>query len=138
MFDDSKVSYRIFAEQDDLPVRGNAMCSGDDDFDRQVEDAILARLDDGDVWAWASVKVEARYEGVDTFNDEDIVGVDYLGACNYKDEEDFKRCPYYEDMCSEARDDLYAQIEGILARFGCINPADEPELHFGTNMELAS
>lgn len=122
MFDDSMVSYSIEVEEDFIDVRGNAMCSGDDDFDREVEDAIIARLNDGDVWAWASVKVSARYDGIDG-----IEGVDYLGGCNYADEDDFKRDGYYEDMCNCARDDLYAQLEGIVARFGCVNPADNPE-----------
>ena len=56
MFDDSMVSYSIEAEFDHIPVRGNIMCSGDDDFDRSIEDAVIDRLDGGDVWAWAAVK----------------------------------------------------------------------------------
>lgn len=122
MFDDSMVSYSIEAEVERIDVRGNAMCSGDNDFDKEVEDRILARLDDGDVWAWASVKVTARYDGIDG-----IEGVDYLGCCSYADEADFRNCPYYDDMKDIARENLYAQLEGITARFGCVNPADNPE-----------
>jgi hypothetical protein len=116
-FDDSLVEYDIDVYQDDTPVRGNAMCSGDDDFDREVEDAIITRLNDGDVWAWAAVRVTARYPGV-----PQVVGADHLGCCTYANEEDFKGCDYYADMKDQAREDLYAQIEGILYRFGCIDP----------------
>ena len=119
-FDDSQVEYDLDVYFDDIPVRGNAMCSGDDDYDREVEDAILARLADDDVWAWAQVVVTARYNGVDC-----VVGMDSLGACCYKDEADFKACAYYADMKDQAREDLYTQLEGVLYRFGCINPAGE-------------
>ena len=40
----------VTAAQDDIPVRGNAMASGDDATDRECEDDILTRLDSGDVW----------------------------------------------------------------------------------------
>jgi hypothetical protein len=121
MFDDSKVSYKLFVGEEWEQVRGNAGCSGDDDHDRGVEDAICERLADGDVWAWAAVTVTARYDGADS-----VVGTDSLGCCNYADEEAFKRGPYYADMCVNAREDLYNALEGILYRFGCINPADNP------------
>jgi hypothetical protein len=122
-FDDALVSYEMTVEPEDLDVRGNVMDSGDADYDRQVEDTILERIDDGDDWAWARVRVTATYEGVDC-----VVGDDVLGGCSYRDEKDF--CApggYYEDMLSVAREDLYTQLEGILARFGCIDPAAEPE-----------
>jgi hypothetical protein len=122
MFDDSKVSFEISAEPDYIKVRGNAMCSGHDDFDRGVEDAIIARRNGGDVWAWASVTVTARYDGVDS-----VVGIAHLGCCSYADEEEFKGGGYYADMCEDAREDLYNALEGIKYRFGCVNPADNPE-----------
>jgi len=108
MFDDSKVSYEIEVWQDDAAVRGNAMCSGDADFDRSVEDAIIAHLDNGDVWAWATVKVTATYEGIDG-----VEGTDYLGCCSHKDEEAFKACGYYADMKEEARRELYDTLDDI-------------------------
>ena len=43
----------IHVEQDDTPVRGNAMASGDDAADR-----ILTELS-WNVWAWATVEVRA-------------------------------------------------------------------------------
>ena len=108
-FDDSKVTYEVTAEPDDIEVRGNAMASGNDEFDRRVENEILERCAGGDVWAWASVKVTARYDDIDS-----VEGVDYLGGCSYADEDDFKQAGgYYDDMKKIARDDLFAQLEAI-------------------------
>lgn len=95
----------IHVTQDDAPVRGNAMASGDDELDRKVEDEILDRLDSGDVWAWASVEVRATHEG--------LSGSDYLGCCCYRDEEDFKSGGYYEDMVREACSNLADQIAAV-------------------------
>ena len=101
---ETDVVFKLRAEFDDLPVRGNAMASGDDAFDREVEDGVLARLDAGDVWAWASVEVTAEWEGV--------TGRDYLGACSYASEDDFCASGgYFEDMKAGALADLNAQVE---------------------------
>jgi hypothetical protein len=100
------VEFRILAEQDAAEVRGNALASGDDAEDKAAEDEILARLDRGDVWAWASVTVEARYHG--------LVGRDYLGCCNYASEKDFVRCgDCYEDMKARALEELQSQIDAL-------------------------
>src|ERR1700692_675881 len=77
-------------EQDDIAVRGNAMASGDEAYDKEGEDGILARLDRGDVWAWACVKVTVAGYGCE--------GTDYLGCCNYADEQDFRKGGYFDDM----------------------------------------
>jgi hypothetical protein len=114
MFDDSKVSYALEVYPENCDVRGHHD-SGDDDFDRSVEDTIFKRLDDGDVWAWAIVKVTATYDGVDG-----VEGTDYLGACNYADEEDFKAGGYWEDMKDEARCALYETLTDV----GAANPVE--------------
>jgi len=36
-----------------------------------------------------------------------------LGACSYKDEEDFKKGGYYEDMKKQAYNDLINQIKAL-------------------------
>lgn len=97
---------RVSAEQDDAPVRGNAMASGDSALDRRVEDQILARLDDGDVWAWASVTVEVRWMG--------LVAREYLGCCSYRDEAEFRADGYYSDMVRACLSDLDAQRRAIV------------------------
>lgn len=102
-FDDSKVTYEIEAEFDDIPVRGNAMASGDDAFDKEVEDKILRDIEDGDVWAWAAVTVTATYDGI-----PGVAGSDHLGAVSEDNEERFKEPGgYYDDMKNIARDELY-------------------------------
>jgi hypothetical protein len=99
-------TFTLRAEQDGIPVRGNAMSSGDDAFDKQVEDGILERLDNGDEWAWACVRVRAEYRG--------LHGDAYLGCCSYADEAEFRAGGYYEDMADTALDSLVAQVAGIV------------------------
>lgn len=101
------VQWDVIATQDDIPVRGNALASGDDDEDRRTEDWILERLDNGDVWAWASVEVRGRYKGLEAS--------DYLGACCYKDEADFcEPGGYYQDMQSRVLDELQGMLESLI------------------------
>lgn len=76
---DLEVVYTVTYEQDDAPVRGNAVASGDGAQDTEIEDKILASLDRGDVYAWAVVTVTAsvRFEGR-TFK-----GSAHLAGCSY-------------------------------------------------------
>lgn len=107
-----EVEFVIEAEQDDAPIRGS-FASGDDAADEQIAKEIEDRLNRGDVWAWASVKVTASWRG--------YKGVDYLGACSYKDEADFKQdCGYYSDMKDRALEDLNESISRIASEL----PAD--------------
>jgi hypothetical protein len=84
--------------EDNTPVRGNAAASGDDAADKAVEDEILARLDRGDVWAWAIVHVKASFNGFE--------GHAILGGCGYADKDDFMASDYYGDKQEEALADL--------------------------------
>jgi hypothetical protein len=104
-----EIVFDVVAEQDDMPVRGNAMVSGDTAVDKEAEDEILRRLDQGDIWAWAFVTVTARLmvDGV-----EFAEGGYYLGGCNYKNEGAFYRPGgYFDDMKGRAREELFAQLE---------------------------
>jgi hypothetical protein len=92
--------------EDDIPVRGNAMASGDDAYDKEVEDEIIRRLEGGDVWAWAKVEVRATYKG--------LYGSAFLGACSYKDEKGFKEAGgYYGQMVGEACRELQDLIDKV-------------------------
>jgi|SRR5947209_6545836 len=94
-----EVEFTVTAEPEDVSPRGNAMASGDDELDRKVEDEILERLDNGDVWAWAHVVVTAEWNG--------FAGTAGLGGCCYEDEWDFREnSMYFADLCEEALDDL--------------------------------
>lgn len=101
------VEFDIEVCPEEYPVRGNAMRSGNVEDDRKVEDEILADLDAGNVWAWASVKVTARIGGIECS--------DYLGCCSYKDEAAFRECPYYFDMKAEALSALRDKIHGCIS-----------------------
>lgn len=63
----------------------------------------------GNEWAWFAAKVVARWNGFE--------GVDYLGACSYESEEDFRACPYFEDLKAQALDDLNWNIYKTAKRF---------------------
>jgi hypothetical protein len=99
-----EVTFTLTAEYEDIPVRGNALACGDDAEDKACEDEIIARLDRGDVWAWAYVTVTARWR--------DWKGSATLGACSCTDEDDF-RTPggYYDDMCAEALAELNVRVQ---------------------------
>ena len=99
----NECQFEIDAEQDDTPVRGNAIDSGDADYDKTIEDAILARLNAGDIWAWAQVRVTCKWHG--------ITGEDYLGCCNYDDEHDFREPGgYFDDMKFAAYQDMVSSL----------------------------
>lgn len=72
----SDVEFTVEVEPEDIPVRGNAMCSGDDEADRALEDQIIAALDRGQVEAWCCIVVKATWKRDNTFQ-----GVDTLGGC---------------------------------------------------------
>src|SRR4029077_7723666 len=103
----SQCHFSISADYDDNPIRGNAMASGDDAADKKLEDYLINEVNNGNVWAWASVKVECHYKG--------LTGTDYLGCCSYKDEDDFKKDGYYKDMKNAAYADLIQQIKDLKA-----------------------
>ena len=98
--EENGITYRLYIEQDELPVRGNALASGDDAEDKPCEDEIIERLENGDVWAWANVNVEASVyiEG------QHFQGDDWLGGCSYANTADFVQPvkpgegSYWEDM----------------------------------------
>jgi len=103
----SNININLTAEVDDTPVRGNAMASGDDAFDKKVEDKILRALRDGDVWAWALVTVTAT---------DDATGEEFktcLGAVSYPSERAFRASETYADMKAEAVDGLEEILDEI-------------------------
>lgn len=108
IFDPSKVEIELKVFPEDIPVRGNAMVSGNDGFDAEIEDEIIDRLDSGNVWAWCTIEVTARYEGI-----PEIVGSDHLGCCSYADEKDFRCDGYFDDMRETATDRLRERLEAI-------------------------
>ena len=99
----------VTAFPDEIPVQGNACYSGDEDFDRHVESEILKRLEQDDVWAWATVCVTAEWEA--------LKENEYLGCCCYESEEDFRNnSGYFEEMVDQAITSLNTRLQGLYKR----------------------
>ena len=92
------VDVELIVHYDDTPVRGNVLASGNDAEDKEAEDEVLRRLDNGDVWAWACVQVKVTYQGIS----ESV----FLGGCSYENENAFRKDGYYQDMVNEALGEL--------------------------------
>ena len=105
-----EATIEILVEPESIPVEGNAIASGDDDYDRRTEERIQERLDSGDVWAWASVTVKGTWRG--------LTAKDHLGCCNYRNEKDFRRDVYYDDMRDAVISDLVEQAQELVAAIG--------------------
>jgi hypothetical protein len=98
-----EVEFCVEAAQDEAPVRGNAMASGNKRFDRRVEDEILTRLEWGDPWAWSHVTVAALWNG--------FTGRASLAGCSYRDAAEFcQPGGYYDDLREDALADLNRTI----------------------------
>lgn len=106
---DAEVSIALEVEQEWMDVRGNAMATDEPELDKQYEDEIIARLDSGDVWAWASVIVKATWGPLE--------GTDSLGGCSYKDEADFiANSGYYDDMVQNAKDECWREVQRLQSK----------------------
>jgi hypothetical protein len=111
-----EVTFTVEVEAEDMPIRGNALASGDDAVDPAYENGINARLDQGDVWAWCTVWVTASWG--------DFTGRANLGCCSYEGEGDFRTGGgYFEGMCADALEELNKEIaatvkglEGLLVQ----------------------
>jgi hypothetical protein len=111
MFTIEDVDVSIAVESEHIPVQGNLIVSGDDEFDKKCEDEIISRLDSGDEWAWCCVKVTVTPKTL-TFTDE-LFGFSYLGGCSYENREEFEQSDYYKDMIDWAIDDLNNKSKDI-------------------------
>ena len=75
------------------------IATGDDEADARWVEETLKRVRSGGGWAWCCVQVRASFDE----HEES----DYLGACSYKSEEDFKKhSGYYREMKAEAYERL--------------------------------
>lgn len=102
-FNPDEVTFSLTAEPEDLPLEG-AFDLGSDELNEETTNAISERLERGDVWAWASVKVTASWAGFE--------GDAYIGGCNYEDEDDFRtNSGYFKDLLKEAANALVSEIE---------------------------
>ena len=96
------IEYSIEILPEDIPIRGS-FDSGDAQADEEQALDIERQLARGNDWAWCTVKVVATLGR--------FAGCDYLGACSYANEEEFKAPGgYYEQMCEEAARDLLSTL----------------------------
>ena len=109
--DTSKFNICVTARVDESSVRGNAVASGDDAYDKAVEDGIIDAVNGGNVWAWASVCVTVSPKDPEFC---DLEESDYLGCCSYESKSDFiKNSGYYEEMVSECISRLEVAMGGV-------------------------
>lgn len=99
------VEFSIECLEEHIPIRGNCVASGNDAEDKEIEDNLIEQLNNGNEWAWCTVKVSASYKGQE--------GTDYLGGCSYLSEKDFKEDGYYEDMKQTAFNELIQNLESL-------------------------
>ena len=102
---DDEIEYDVILHSEDIPVRGNATVSGDDEFDRKVEDSIIRDLDDGNPWAWCTIEIRARFGKWS--------GRDTLGCCSYKSQAEFENDVYFSDMKRQAKLALFREIASL-------------------------
>lgn len=101
-----------YMRDDDLPVRGNAMASGDEAADRACEDAILAALDRGDDWHWARVRVTATLK----VGDDLFTGDAYLGRCSYASEAELRRDTFEDFYGNDLKIEAQYNLRDTLMR----------------------
>lgn len=100
----SEVAFTVKVEEECcVPVRGNAMASGDDAADKRCEDEILDRLHRGDSFAWCSIVVYAEWKG--------YKGIDSLGCCMLSGESDVEPTIKDHGMRESALADLNTKIQ---------------------------
>ena len=103
-FQPTEIKFTLRCGAEHIPIRGNAMASGDDAADRETEDEIIEDVERGNQWAWGNVTVSASWSG--------FTGEAHLGGCSYKSGADFREnSGYFKDMVGEALGDLLTEIK---------------------------
>jgi len=97
----SEVVVRLEVKPEDVSVSGS-FASGEPERDREQEREVLARLNRGDEWAWFCAKVTVSWGS--------FSATEHLGCCSYASEEDFKKGGYYDDMVTNALEELNQQV----------------------------
>ena len=122
MFNRDEIEFTVEIMPEDLPIEGNCMASGDDEFDRECEQNIQRDLESGNPWAWCIVRVGASHPKL-----PGIEGTDYLGCCSYASEDDFKAGGYFDDMCESAYQDLCDTASLLMRSMQSLAEQDEPD-----------
>ena len=108
-----EVTFETKVEYEDIPVRGNYMCTDEPELDKQAEDEVIKRLEQGDMLAWCCVVVTATWEGHSAY--------DSLGGCSFEKQSDIDECVEMHGMKANAllalNESIKRKTEKILTRF---------------------
>lgn len=101
------IDIELTSSPEETPILGNAIASGNEAADCEVEEGIRHALEEGNEWAWCSVRVKGTYKGI-------LEAEDHLGCCSYGNEEEF-RTPggYYDDMVQTVVDLINEQRNAV-------------------------
>lgn len=77
-----------------------------DSFTEQETINFVRQLASETEWGWCCVKVTVHYG--------DLTETEYLGGCSYRNESEFRECPYYADMVSECCNRLADSVARIV------------------------
>jgi hypothetical protein len=123
------VGYVYELLEEDIPVRGNAMASGDENEDRRVEDAILADLDRGHLEAWCSAHVFAQLTLSTPHDAFSAAGDAYMGGCSYRSEKELWESMTMEyDLEADALADAAVELRHEVSRASATSRSPENEL----------
>lgn len=111
-----EVTFSIQIEADDTPVRGNVMATDEPELDKAEEDAVIARLDNGEVEAWCGVIVTATWE----FDGHEYEGTDSIWGNTLSDEYTAETVVEHHAMKEQALDDLNASLGRLHARLSAV------------------
>lgn len=100
----NEAQIEIIVRSEDMPVRGNYIVSGDDAYDKEQEDNVIAKMEWNE-WAWCVVQVRATWNGLEAS--------DYLGGCSYESEKQFREDGYFQDMRNQVIQQLTTTAETI-------------------------
>ena len=121
----SNVNVTVKVEQSDIPVIGNVVGSGDDQYDKQMELQVLSELENGNVWAWCDVTVVVSLKGIENANFSTFAS---LSGCCYENEANFKEDGYFElvNQCLQQLNDAMKVLWNDFAE-------DDPLLEIDVN-----
>ena len=108
----AEVTFEVTIEAEDTPVRGNVCASDEPDLDKAEEDAVLARLERGEVEAWCGVVVTATWE----HDGVEYTGRDSLWGCSLDDSYTAAIVAESHGMQEQALDDLNRTLEAAVTR----------------------
>lgn len=109
MIKSSDVTWKIECLPEDMRIEGNASAI-DDETDAKIASDIREQLENGNEWAWCSVKVTGVWEG--------LAESSHLGGCSYRSEVDFvKNSGYFQDMKAEVLERLKKSAGDIAVKF---------------------